>query len=62
MQAETASPVYVLFLCVLRCVIPLLVLLGMSYLFRRLGLVKPPPIPPNNNMENANQTKIGGGG
>jgi hypothetical protein len=62
MQPETANPVYVLSLCVLRCVIPLLVLLGMSYIFRRLGLVKSPPVPPNSNMENSNHAKVGGGG
>ena len=36
---ETANPVYVALLFILRCLVPLAVLFGISYLLRRLGLV-----------------------
>ena len=36
---ETADPIYIALLFILRCLVPLLVLFGISYLLRRLGLV-----------------------
>ena len=36
---ETANPIYIALLFILRCLVPLLVLFGISYLLRRLGLV-----------------------
>jgi hypothetical protein len=46
MDEATANPVFVALLCVARCLIPLIVVLGISYLLRRLGLVAPPTPPP----------------
>ena len=36
---ETANPIYIALLFILRCLVPLLVLFGISYLLRRMGLV-----------------------
>jgi len=42
----TANPVYVVVLCIARCFIPLLILFGVSYLLRRLGVIAKPAPPP----------------
>ena len=55
------SPLLVILLFILRCLVPLLILLGVSYLLRKLGLVsdtyKKPPQDHGNN-----QNSIGKGG
>lgn len=43
---ETTSPVFVALLFVLRCLVPVAVLFGISYLLRKLGLVAETPEPP----------------
>lgn len=48
-------------LFVLRCLVPLLLMLGLSYLLKRLGLIKPPPPPPP-DRDNGNNNKTNGGG
>lgn len=48
------NPVIIALMFVLRCLVPLLIMLGISYLLKRLGLVKePPPQPPNGVKEQA---------
>ncbi len=39
MNDTSANPIFVGFLFILRCLVPLLVLFGVSYLLRRAGLV-----------------------
>ena len=46
MNEVASNPVYIALLCILRCMIPLLVLFGISYLLRRLGVVAKPAPPP----------------
>jgi len=46
MNDVASNPVYIALLCILRCLIPLLVLFGISYLLRRLGVVAKPAPPP----------------
>jgi hypothetical protein len=46
MDNVNLNPVYIVFLYILRCLIPLGIMLGISYLLRRFGLIKPPPPPP----------------
>ena len=46
MDKASASPLYVSLFFVLRCVVPLILLLGFSYLLKRLGLIAEPPPPP----------------
>ncbi len=55
MGDATANPVYVALLCIARCLIPLLILFGVSYLLRHFGLVAKPTPPPeefNDSEEN----------
>ncbi len=61
MQQGTEGPIFLIevLLFVLRCLVPLLLMLGLSYLLKRLGLIKPPPpAPPDRN--NGNKTHGGG--
>jgi hypothetical protein len=46
MNETSANPIFVALLFVLRCLIPLVILFGISYLFRRLGLVAETPAEP----------------
>lgn len=39
MNETAANPVFVALLFILRCLVPLIILFGVSYLLRRLGLV-----------------------
>ncbi len=49
------NPVIIALMFVLRCAVPLFIMLGISYLLKRLGWVKePPPQPPNGETEQAN--------
>jgi hypothetical protein len=46
MNEVSSNPVFIALLCVARCLVPLLVLFGISYLLRRLGVVAKPTTPP----------------
>jgi hypothetical protein len=46
MDRVNINPVFIGFLYILRCLVPLAVMLGISYLLRRFGLIKEPPPPP----------------
>jgi len=64
MQDTSESPIIVALLFVARCVVPLLFMLGISYLLRRLGLIAEPPPPPENNnngSHDGNGNQNGGG-
>lgn len=45
MQDPPANPLILALLFIARCLIPVGILLGLSYLLRRLGLVQGPPPP-----------------
>ena len=62
MQQSTEGPIFLIeiLLFVLRCLVPLLLMLGLSYLLKRLGLIKPPPPPPS-DRDNGNHKPKGGG-
>ena len=67
MQEATEGPIFLVeaLLFVLRCLVPLLLMLGLSYLLKRLGLITPPPPPPpdrDNGDNNGNNNKTNGGG
>lgn len=49
---EGSNPIYVSLLCVARCLIPLVILLGISFLLRRFGFIAKPTAPPDENYEN----------
>jgi len=59
MNDPSANPVWVSLLCLARCLIPLLLLLGISYVLKRLGVVAEPLEPPE---DQANDTKNNNGG
>ena len=46
MENSPTNPLYVTLFFVLRCLVPLGIMLGISYLLRKLGLVSKPPVPP----------------
>lgn len=52
MNETSVNPVFVALLFVLRCLVPLAILFGISYILRRLGLVAETPEPPNEDDEN----------
>jgi len=47
MGDATANPVFVALLCIARCLVPLIILFGISYLLRRLGVIAKPAPPPS---------------
>jgi len=51
MNETTANPVIVALLFILRCLVPLAILFGISYLLRKLGLVAETPEPPTDYDE-----------
>ena len=59
MEDLTSSPVVIALLFVLRCVVPLAILLGISYLLRRFGLVWEPP--PTEDVPDDGENTEGGG-
>jgi NADH:ubiquinone oxidoreductase subunit B-like Fe-S oxidoreductase len=46
MGDATANPIYIAMLCIARCLVPLLILFGVSYLLRRFGVIAKPAPPP----------------
>ena len=64
MNETTTNPVFVALLFILRCLVPLAILFGISYILRKLGLVAETPEPPQDYEEkgdiapkNENNTK-----
>lgn len=60
MENTDANPILVIFLFIIRCLVPVLLMLGISYLLKRLGLIAEPPPPPNETSDHEN-TNIGKG-
>ncbi len=46
MENANINPFFVALGFVARCLVPLGIMLGVSYLLKRLGLIAPPPAPP----------------
>jgi hypothetical protein len=63
MDKASANPLLVSLFFVARCLVPLVIMLGFSYLLKRLGLIAEAPEPPpdyeNDNGEQ-NQNEEGG--
>ena len=59
MENANANPLVVGFLCFLRCLVPLIIMLGISYLLRRFGLISEAPERPEepSDHENTNNGK-----
>ncbi len=65
MSEAAESPIVVAILFALRCLVPLILMLGVSFLLKRLGLIaEPPQAPPdedNGQSNNKGTRKTGGG-
>jgi hypothetical protein len=64
-EATSTNPLLVGLFFILRCIIPLAIMLGISYLLKRLGVIAEPPKPPpdwNNGNSNNNHLNPGEGG
>lgn len=62
MDKAELNPLFVAFLYILRCLVPLALMLGVSYLLRRFGLIKETPRPPEEwNGDNNEQNTAEGG-
>jgi hypothetical protein len=59
MNDSTTSSWIVPLLCVLRCLIPLLILFGISYILRRLGLIKTSASEPKEGRTEGNHSDKG---
>lgn len=55
---DTVNPLIILGLFVVRCGVPLLIMLGLTYLFRRFGLIQEPKEP---SEETQTEEKKNGG-
>jgi hypothetical protein len=45
-QPSSTNPLFISLFFVLRCVVPLVIMFGISYVLRRLGVIARPPEPP----------------
>jgi len=54
MENASANPIIVALLCLLRCLVPLIIMLGISYLLKRLGLIAESPERPEEPSEDDN--------
>jgi hypothetical protein len=64
MNRADGSAFFVAFFFFLRCLVPLAVMLGISYLLRRLKLIAEPPAPPpgwDNGDQSSSQNSGEGG-
>jgi hypothetical protein len=59
MDNSPASPLFVILFFLLRCLLPIIILMGISYILRKLGLVseshKSPPNDPGNVQNTIDQ-------
>lgn len=53
MDNNSGNPIFVALFFILRCLIPLVIMLGISYLLRKLGLIVPPPQEPESDQQNS---------
>lgn len=58
-EPSSANPLVVTLLCVLRCGIPLLIMLGISYVLKKLGLIRETSRQPQNG-DNKHSPGAGG--
>jgi hypothetical protein len=68
MENANTNPFLVALFFIVRCLVPLLLMLGVSYLLKRFGLIASPPEPPpdqdngNNNNDQNHHPNNGEGG
>ena len=62
MDKPDLNPLYIVLLYILRCAVPLALMLGLSYVLRKLGLIKESPPTPKNWNGNNNRSDSEDGG
>lgn len=62
MEQNTANPLIITLLFVARCLVPLIIMLGISYVLKRLGLIQEPPPPPEEPTPNGSNNQSSQGG
>lgn len=50
---DEVNPIIIALMFLLRCLVPLAIMLGISYLLRHYGLISPAPAPPP-DLDNGN--------
>lgn len=58
MDSNAANPFIIALMFVARCLVPLIIMLGISYILRRFGLIQEPPKPPA-DLENGSNNNNG---
>jgi len=61
MDETSANPLIVVLLFLLRCLLPLVLMLGVSHLLRRWGLIGEPQSPPSPTLEENEQGRVNPG-
>lgn len=54
---DEVNPTIIVLMFLARCLIPLVIMLGISYLLRRYGLITAPPPPPK-ELDNGGNNQI----
>ena len=62
MESVNSNPFFVVLFFVVRCLVPLAIMLGVSYLLKRLGLISETPKPPPEKDKKDDNSKNGKGG
>lgn len=52
---NATNPIVIVFFYLIRCVIPLLIMLGISYILQKIGLISNPPSQPGKTNSAANE-------
>lgn len=61
MNQDNVNQFVIVLMFVVRCLVPLLIMLGISYLLRRLGLIRPSPQQPNGSKKSGEGNNNVGG-
>ena len=62
MESSDTNPIFIILFFMIRCLVPLTIMLGISYVLRRLGLIRQSPEPPHEDDNNEHSTNNGTGG
>jgi hypothetical protein len=65
MDSSDANPIFVILFFLIRCLVPLTILLGISYILKKLGLIRQmpePPLEPHEDGSNDRSSNNGEGG
>jgi hypothetical protein len=62
MDETNSTPVVIAIFFLLRCIVPLVIMLGISYLLKKLGLISETPKPPPEENGKDHSSNNGEGG